>query len=266
MQPYRRKLTLPEIRFRTSQMLLDLVSELGAAAMTRGKSLTWHERDPSHAAYYNAISRLRKSGLIVSRKPRGETPRLILTSDGNTRISQALRPKRLWQRKWKGYWFLISYDIPETQRSYRRTFRNFLSRMRMGCLQRSVWISPDNIRDTFHHLMDAAAIEDFGVLLKCKEIIGRSTEQIVHDAWPFDKLNTRQSWYCNHCEKEIQKLRQKSFSKEDLIKKASIELKIYLRVMVDDPLLPKTLWPRDYRGEDTFMFHKMLMREIKKHL
>ena len=57
-------------------------------------------------------------------------------------MPEELRPEKFWNRKWDGIWYVLAYDVPEPQRSYRESLRRFLQRLRMGGLQGSGWVSP----------------------------------------------------------------------------------------------------------------------------
>ncbi len=87
---------------------------------------------PSNVAYYSAISRLRGKGLIAHRSKGGRDPVLSLTPQAEAGRPDALRPERFWNQSWNRIWYIIAYDVPESNRIYRNALRGFLRRMRMG--------------------------------------------------------------------------------------------------------------------------------------
>ena len=134
--------SLPVVRRRATEELLQFIASFGAMLATRGRSLMWTDWSPSRPAYDSAVWRLRKSGLIASCKEGGYGATLELTDAGESRLGEAHKPMKLWQTKWNEIWYVLAYDVPEEEREYRDALRGFLARMRMGCLQRSVWVTP----------------------------------------------------------------------------------------------------------------------------
>lgn len=84
----------------------------------------------------NAFYELRKKGLIEFE---GGIPRL--TEKGFTRL-QAYKPSKL-----KNAYFMIIFDIPESERNKRQKLRLLLRELKFVQVQKSVWITQYDIRD-----------------------------------------------------------------------------------------------------------------------
>jgi DNA-binding transcriptional regulator PaaX len=89
--------SLPVLRRQAGEVLLDLLLEFTRLVATQGRSLTWDSSYPNRNAYYNAVYRLRKAGLVAYRRHGGREPVLVLTdSDNLNRLKTGrLKPQML---------------------------------------------------------------------------------------------------------------------------------------------------------------------------
>lgn len=258
--------SLPVVRRRLGEELLDLVLMTVELLTSGGRSFMWSRCFPSTLAYDGACRRLRQAGLVVYRRGAGKAAVLRLTTKGERATDDIFRPERWWQRRWPGIWYLMVYDIPETQRSYRNVLRQFLRRLRMGRLQGSVWITPRDIRPEYDDLVKAAGIESYAYLFEARTVLGLPTEQVVRSAWPTDLLKQCQQWYCANAQRNWNTLRLKQLSQKSLWAFARETNWAYRAVMEPDPLLPKVLWPNGYRGTEVVAWHRRLLGELARQL
>lgn len=221
---------------------------------------------PSDKAYRSAKSRLRKQGLIASQSTGGSTPHLRLTTNGKEMIPPYFHPERRWNRTWNRIWYMLVYDVPEVDRKYRNTIREFLKRKHLGQLQQSVWITPDDIRPDFDDLSKAANIDAFAYLFESKTVLGLTSQSIVENAWRFDRLQDRQEHFGHVAEINIAKLGTDAYSPTDLTRLLRMTLAAYHAAMCDDPLLPDTLLPRGYVGKQAHELFRTLLATIDKQL
>ena len=260
-------LSLPVIRRRAAEEWLDLMLELGDAVASRGWSVALRSCYPSRTAYHSAIYRLRKRGLIAYRREGGQEPVLMLTPAAEAQRRPALCPERWWDRKWNRIWYLLVYDVPEHRRAYRSALRQFLRRMRMGCLQRSVWVSPHDVRPDFDDLVKAGGVDAYAYLFEARTVLGLKPDAVVNAAWPWPQLQHAQEDYCQASESILDTLHKKATCPGDsLLQLARLDLAAYLRAMHDDPLLPRILWPPDYLGAKALRMHRAISREIQSRL
>lgn len=235
------------IRRRLTAELLDLTC-LGAEFLASGgRSALRPKFITGNTVLDLAIRRLAKSGLVTYRRTRGKTPLLIVTDHGRSHGSELLWPERSWNRSWDGRWHLLSYDVPEKERGYRCALERFFRRERMGCLQKSVWISARDIRPLFDDLDLAASIRDYAILFEVSPVLGQSPRQIASQAWDFKELARRHKAYLNH-EGSHTNQTTASPTPSAALAAARRELFEYLAVMQADPLLPAELLPDDYAG------------------
>lgn len=260
------ELSLKVVRRQASAALLDFLAETGAVLMTRGRSLLGGQGFKIPTSYRMAMCRLRQQGLIAYRRTGGQPPVLQVTAKGEEARAAAARPERLWQRKWKGVWCLLSYDIPEKSRAYRDHLRWFLSSQRMGMLQHSLWISPDDIRAEFHDLAQAAALDQYAFLFEARNVLGRSDREIAERAWPMERIAKQQGWYLAVYEENFSRLIARPHAPAEVFELGREEMSAYAALMREDPLLPEALHPASYRGPQVVELHRRMLRAIGERL
>ncbi|MCK5844977.1 MAG: hypothetical protein KAG97_09735, partial [Victivallales bacterium] len=125
---------MPVIHRKVAEEWLDILCGVGEILASRGKSMQWNHSYPNRQAYHNAMTRLRKKGLLVQTNAREMLPRLTLTDHAKQARPDYENPEKFWNSRWNGVWYLLIFDVPETERHYRNTLRKFMKQMRMGCL------------------------------------------------------------------------------------------------------------------------------------
>ncbi|MDF7799722.1 PaaX family transcriptional regulator C-terminal domain-containing protein [Pontiellaceae bacterium B1224] len=243
--------------------MLDIFGDMathGAWAFLRNRSY------PNRTAYYQAVGRLAKQGLLV--KHHGlDTPQLRISQKGMESLEVYLRPEKRWNQKWNGIWYILVYDIPEVDRSYRNTLRQFLKQQRMGCFQKSVWITAHDIRPQYADLEEGAALGAFACLFEAKTVLGMSSEKVVWESWDFDTLYDIQKRFCEIYGENLEILQRAAVADLDsLMYLAGEEIDAYRSAFVLDPLLPNELLPRDYMGKEAYALHLKLAKAIRTKL
>jgi DNA-binding transcriptional regulator PaaX len=257
-------ISLPVLRRRIGIEMVELL-EMSALFLSRGGwALVNRHTYPNRAAFRNASKRLRDKGLVVNQSTGGSVPQLFLTDNGRNQIPAYFTPEKFWNRRWNDIWYVLVYDVPEVDRKYRDVLRSFLKRMRMGCLQQSVWVTPEDIRPDFDDLSQTANIDAFAYLLEARTVLGLSSDRIVSNAWNYDRLELLQTHYCDICEKNIALLDQGSPSPEELADLIRTSLEAYHGAFMEDPLLSSALHPSNYFGKQAFALHKTLMSRIEE--
>lgn len=256
----------PIVRRRVADEILDLCLGYMEMFVTRGKSLTWNQSFPNRQAYHAAVYRLRKAGLIACRRGSDRSGCLVLTEEGRRRQPPWFKPMRLWTGKWSGTWHVLVYDVPEKRRGDRDALRGFLSRMRMGCLQRSVYVSPCDVRPEYGDLCEAAGIQDFSFLFEARTVMGRRPEAVVEASWDFEGLEEVQREYCEAWMARLHDMRCGRVDVLTMPQLARDEMVAYTKAMRTDPLLPETLHPSGYLGKRVYGLHCQVVAGIASRL
>jgi len=249
---------------RAAEELLDLSVGMIELVLSRGRAgmVAPHLLRPGEVRYRMAQHRLRKAGFLAVRRARGQPPVFRLTPEGERKVPDLLRPERRWNRAWSGRWQMLVYDVPETERAYRNHLRAFLRRMRMGRLQNSVWITPDDIRAEYADLMEAAAVEDYAMLVEARTVLGNRGSRVARIAWNLDRIDAGHAWYLQAVDAALDRVAATPPTRQQAWTIVREDLNAYRAVMADDPLLPRALWPDGYRGPAVVAAHRRLVEEV----
>lgn len=259
-------LCLPILQRRATEEWLDILAGVGEILLTRGRSVIWNKTCPTDMAYRTALSRLRNNGLLVKSSPTDILPKLILTEKAHEQRPPFQQPHKFWDTKWNKIWYTIIFDVPESERHYRDSLRRLLKRMRMGCLQRSVWITPRDIRPEYADLEKSAAIGTVSYLLESRTVLHLDQQEMVQNAWDFDRLNKLHTRYLDVFEKNLTRLQRPDHSEEELMALLYQESEAYMQAMRPDPLLPNCLLPKNYLGKQVLELRNRLRTHIAHQL
>ena len=255
-------ISLPVVRRKAADELLTLLAGATELILTRGASCIYRGCYPSTAAYDAAMRRLEKGGLLAKIKTDGSLPNLTLTDTAKKRLPDYFHPDRHWSKRWNKWWYILMFDVPESQRQYRDTLRTFLKKKRLGCLQKSVWVTPKDIRAEYDDLDKGTAVDSVAFLFEAHTVLGYGNQSVVQEAWDFHHLFTIQTLYTHTATENLNTLRGGSFTESDLLQLLRMDTQAYSQAMTLDPLLPKELHPENYMGEKVFVAHQKLIREI----
>lgn len=257
-------ISIPVIRRRVGLELLEMLDILGDAAAHGAWAFMRNHRDSDRAAYRKALQRLANQGLVV--KHMGlDTPQLHISEAGSNSLSSYFQPEKHWNKTWSGIWYLLVYDVPEVDRTYRNVLRKFLKSQRMGCFQKSIWISAWDIRPQYADLARGAALDAFACLFEARTVLGMRAEQVVNEAWDFEQLYVLQKHFCDVYSDNLELLRSKpeEINVDKLVRLAAEELDAYRAAFARDPLLPSKLLPYSYKGKEAYTLHTEIIKDIR---
>jgi DNA-binding transcriptional regulator PaaX len=258
--------SLPVIQRRARDELLTLLSGTAAMVLSGGASELYGHCYPNHRAYDASLGRLRKNGLLAISKKDGSLPALKLTEDGLAMIPDYYNPSRFWNQRWNKWWYVLMFDVPETSRSYRDTLRKFLKKSRFGCLQKSVWVTPFDVRPAYDDLDRGASVDSVAFLFEARTVLGHGNQSVVQEAWDFKRLETIQDFYLHNIEENLTRLSGSDPSRSALIQLLRQDNLAYAQAMSFDPLLPKELHPKNYLGVSVHKQHETLVSAIMEAL
>lgn len=256
--------SLPVLARRTSEDFVGMLSEFGDAMASRGRSLWAGSMKEDDRAYNAAIRRLRRAGVVTVYRGRAKGHSVHLSESYES--EDMFSPERLWQQKWGGVWSVLVYDISESDRGMRDQLRRYLKRLRMGCLQKSVWVSPRDVRPEYDDWVQSVRLDFQSFLLEAKTVLGRAEDDIVRCAWDWRRIDAGQRWYLDQCGDMLTRLAGDSPSAGDALTLAREELCAYRVAMTDDPLLPSALWPAGYAGRKVHAMHRRWIRTLRPRL
>ena len=259
-------ISLPVIRRRLRDELIILLSETAATVLSCGRNDLYRHCYPNERSYHSSVARLKKNGLVAVRHRDGSLPTLSLTEEGQAAVPDYYSPHRLWGKKWNKRWYVVMFDVPECERAYRDNLRSFLKQKRFGCLQKSVWVTPFDVRAEYDDLEHAAAVDSVAFLFEAQTVLGRGALSVVQHAWDFDKLEKLQSEYIRFAKGNLAKLSPYTCNESELVQLLRMDNLAYSQAMVLDPLLPEELHPPGYCGKGAYEAHTELAQAIAAHL
>jgi len=204
-------------------------------------------------AYRNGLLRqvasLEHRQLIEARSADPDERLYRLTAQGRLQVLGGRDPQRHWLREWDGRWRLVLFDVPVARDSHRRRLRRYLHARGFGCLQGSVWITPDALEEEKELLVGAKIDAASMLLLDAKPCAGESDAEIVAKAWDFSRLNQRYTKLLEILDRRPEAPLGNEESAKAMLRWASAERKAWLHAVGDDPLLPMSLLPSNYLGQ-----------------
>ncbi len=254
-------ISLPVIRRKAGEELLSLLEETSGLLLTGGRQILYKGCYPNTHAFDAALFRLQKKGLIAKTKTDGSLPTIKLTPAAKSTLAPGFTPEQFWNKKWSGVWYLLMFDVPEKDRAYRDTLRAFLKQMKFGCLQKSVWVSPWDVRSEYDDLNKTACVDSVAFLFEAKTVLGFGHQSVVRESWDFEKINRIQQLYIQFATENLTILGNESPSESEIIKLVRMDNLAYTQAMSIDPLLPRALHPTDYEGPQVTGLHRKLLKK-----
>ena len=202
--------------------------------------------------YRNSISRqiaTLEQLRLLERDPKAPGDRLYrLTEQGRLHALGGRDPAVQWSRYWDGRWRLVLFDVPMEQHVHRGRLRRYLRARWFGCLQGSVWITPDPVHGEREILTGGKINVESLLLLEARPCSGESDAEIVAGAWDFGVINRCYTRHLNLLNQCPDKSLRDNAAARALQRWAADERAAWHAAVEIDPLLPKRLLPPDYLG------------------
>jgi phenylacetic acid degradation operon negative regulatory protein len=214
---------------------------------------------------FRQVYRLEKAKLIARSGPTDQ--RLYrVTEEGRLVVLGGRNPEEHWGRKWDGVWRLVMFDIPLGREDLRARFRRFLHTAGVGCLQKSVWITPLPLPAFDLELNEAKGELKSLLVFEGRPSGGETDAQIVLAAWDFEKINRRYSEHLKLLEQRpAAPLRDEAAAKA-FRRWTATEREAWLAAVQVDPLLPEALLPESYLGRKAWKARQQLASRVAEQL
>lgn len=160
-------------------------------------------------------------------------PYLRLTSSGKANFYRDFPIFRFQDKKWDGYWTVVSYDIPEKQKILRNYLSKKLQRLGFGMWQKSVYISPHDFGVDVREWIDSNDLTDYVSVSKSREL-SQDEKKLAKQVFDLDRLE----------DNYLDILSKISLSKGEKVPE-NIRNE-YLLLLLTDPFLPAELLPNDW--------------------
>ncbi len=197
-------------------------------------------RPPDYTSY-NFRQALKRAGnkQFIEKQvtPDGKTL-LHLTKTGKMKAYKQFPFVRLANKPWKGWWTVVSFDIPESRSKTRKSIRKQLLQIGFAQWQKSVYISPHDISDDLSEVIKTNNLQNLIVPMIAKRILSG-------DDWDFAK--------------SLYNIDNIAADYQEIIKSADIKItpkkfryliSRYLEILSTDPFLPIGLGPKNGYGRE----------------
>ncbi len=240
---------------------LELVLEfffLGLEALSRrdcGLILAGVHSCPSSRRIDALLRRLEEEQRLT-RTGRGRRARFAITPQA--RPPPRASPAALWSRPWDGRWRVFCYDLPELRRRDRLLLWRALRAEKLGFLQRSLWIWPDDLETRLRQIVKAEGIPECFCGFRCDSVFLSSDAEVVKAAWDWKEIGRAHDAYRQAGASEASRT-ARAVDLGRLAEAVHDEQAAYRTAFHADPLLPRALWPPAYAGEAVERRHQAFL-------
>lgn len=200
------------------------------------------------------IRRLEEAGYLSKEKNAAGRWVYQLTRKGALAALGGRNPAECWSRTWDGNWRFVLFDLPRKSHNERRKLHRWFRKRHFGCLQGSVWISPDSVDDIAPLLEDIEAGAEAVLAIEGLPVAPAhdNARKIVEKAWDFIEINRRYEEYL-----AIASSAQRPVSSES---ERQAQHLAWMHAVKLDPLLPADLLPQDYLGRKAWSQRSKLLQ------
>lgn len=194
--------------------------------------------------FRQAISRARRMKYLEKRLDSNDQPELVLTKEGETKVLKRFPLLKLAGLPWKGWWLVVAFDIPETDKKIRESIRRQLLGIGFGQWQKSVYVCPHDIADDLGELLRDNNLEDKVVPMISKRILAGSDWDFARRIFKIDEIEEQY--------RQLIKQLESSSNADRVGKKEFLRRQFsrYVKIVQDDPLLPVGLAPKEGYGRE----------------
>lgn len=186
-------------------------------------------------------------GIIEKQEDEGKNLYRI-TDRGLMTLSLEFPYFRFFHSEWDGVWRIISYEIPETKRDLRDHLRREMRGWGLGPWHRSFWLTPHPIIPNLRELVLGREEEPYIQAFESTHVFG-DVNDLVEKVW--GKANLEQNY------RELFKGWHSVLSNEDSnVEKMRTILYAFIKMIRDDPGLPKSLMGKDWIGFEALKLYK----------
>jgi phenylacetic acid degradation operon negative regulatory protein len=198
------------------------------------------------------VTALEEAGLVEIDSARADDRLVRLTEAGRLHALGGRDPSVQWDRVWDGRWRLVLFDVPRQQNRQRDRLRQFLRNRGFGCLQGSLWITPEPLTGIREQLEGGRINVKTLILFEGVPSGGENDAEIVAGAWDFAEINRCYTGEMTVLEQFPSAPPRDSTTAAALQRWAAAERQAWYTAVSKDPLLPERLLPKDYQGRSAW--------------
>lgn len=222
-------------------------------------------------AVRSSVSRLKARGLLVGERRDGavgyalsEQGRQILAA-GDRRIFTSARSRL------EDGWVLVSFSVPETERSRRHALRTELAALGFGTVAPGVWIGPARLAHDTRRELDRLGVADYADVFSGAHLGPGDLRERAARWWDLDALQEHYGDYVQRWSPVLSRRRRaRALDPADAFRDYVGTLTDWRRLPYLDPGLPVEVLPRRWQGsraaEVFFSLRDLLEQPAHQHV
>ncbi len=196
------------------------------------------------------IGKMEAMGLIK----KGDDGCIKLSVKGHHYLNDILSNLHKPISKWDGFWTIVSFSIPEKDRSKRDRLRRFLESLGMKTLFNSIWISPLDLSANIYEYIKLNNLKNKVLVIRSNNIIGVDIETIL-ELWNFDVHRALLDDFIVNASAPIPK-------GADPLLEVKRRIFLFALILQKQPKVPMEIFPRDWPYLRAKMAYKKLRSKI----
>lgn len=208
----------------------------------------------SEGALRTALSRMGSRGWLASER-RGRNAFYSLTARGRRLLEEGERRiyHATWDEPWDGTWQLVSYSIPEDERSTRDRLRTRLSWLGFGSLGNGLWVTPHDAAGRVEEVVRRLEIDGHVELFEGRHLGFSDADRLVERCWDLPGVHRRYLEFIDRHLPEHERFKEEledgTLSREEAFVHRFDLVHEYREFPLIDPYLPRRLLPDDWAGD-----------------
>jgi len=194
-----------------------------------------------------ALARLVAGGYLDARGE-GSERRYTLSSRSRVLNRHILAAQSLRSRPWKGEWISIISWAPGKGRAHRDRFRDALRVLKLANLRPGEWVRPENLELSLEEVLREFGFKEEVLWMRGALHHGREDAALAARLFDVPRLARAIDRACLDLESSLDRL--EGLGEERALAETFAVGGKAIKVMFEDPLLPRQLLPREWRGDD----------------
>lgn len=186
-----------------------------------------------------AFKRFERQKLLEKRVSDQGVVEIVLTESGKNRAMKIFPLFRFANKPWKGWWLVVTFDIPESERKIRDFIRQQLISLGFARWQKSVYVSPHDISGDLGKVLREYNLGKIVVPMIAKKILSGRDWEFAQKLFGIDKISMDYG-------KIITDLKRFNGSPNRFRQIFAA----YLETLTRDPFLPIGLAPKEGYGRE----------------
>lgn len=211
------------------------------------------------------LSRMSKVGEIERKIVKGKAV-FRISAKGEKMLDEIIPLQKLGEQPWDGLWRIVIFDIEEKRKYVRDRVRAKLRELGFGMWQKSVYISPHSVAEEINEYFQEKDLYPRCICLEAKKTGIEDDIVFAEHVFGLEELTAKYRKLSEEVSIEIEKAKKDDFKSHEISLKLQSFLDKFESIMLNDPFLPKKLFPDYKEREKTQKILTLFTRSIVKSI